>query len=87
MTVESGERPADLDASRPAGPSETPAPVEVDPDGAFVWESLCETWLAQRVVHAEETHVKGGYAWDTSSYLPVFLTDQDGDPVLAFARQ
>lgn len=84
------------DAAVPDGPSGDPepgvharpaAPVEADLEGSAIWTSLCETWLTQRVVATRDTSVKGGYHWDTDSYLPVFLTDEDGDPVLAFARR
>lgn len=80
------QAPASADPARTQRRA-TPEPVDTGPDGELLWDTLRETWLTQRVVAHEDTHVKGAYAWDASRYLPVFLTDEDGDPRLAFARE
>lgn len=62
------------------------APIESGPKGELVWRHLKATWLTHHFVSGDETHVKGGYTWDASSYLPVLTLDDDGEPVLGFAR-
>lgn len=62
------------------------APIRSGPDGDLVWRHLKATWLTHHFVSDAETHVKGGYAWDASNYLPVLTLDAEGQPVLGFAR-
>ncbi|MDX1611573.1 MAG: hypothetical protein R3185_04330 [Candidatus Thermoplasmatota archaeon] len=63
-----------------------PTPVEAGPNGEIVWRPLKSAWLTHHFVGQRETHIKGGYAWDTSRYLPVLSLNEDGDPILGFAR-
>lgn len=50
-------------------------------------DGIKTAWLTHHIVADVETHVKGGYSWDTSGYLPVFSYNEEGKPVLGFARQ
>ena len=63
-----------------------PARVTVGPQGDLVWRGLRETWLAHQVVQQHDAHVKGGFAWSPGDYGPVFVLDEDGDPLLSFRR-
>lgn len=84
MKGEAAEQALDEPIEGPQGPSH--APIRSGPDGELVWRHLKATWLAHHVVSGGETHVKGGYTWDASSYLPVMTLDADGQPTLGFAR-
>lgn len=81
-----GEPTAPQQPSKPTSVAPGLAPVDVGPDGHLVWRSLRDAWLTHRVVAGQETHVKGGFAWNASKYAPVFVHDEDGDPFLSFAK-
>ena len=74
--VTSGESPVDV----------LPARVASGRRGELVWRPLTEAWLANKVAQNFELHVKGGYAWNASRYLPVFVRGEDGDAFLSFRR-
>ena len=62
------------------------ARVTYGPRGELLWRPLAEAWLANKVAQSFELHVKGGYAWNASRYLPVFVRGEDGDAFLSFRR-
>ncbi len=84
MKGEASEDTPDALIQGPGTP--THAPIRAGPKGDLVWRHLKATWLTHHFVSGEETHVKGGYTWDASSYLPVMTLDAEGQPALGFAR-
>lgn len=85
-TDEVSPRAAERELERDTPAPQRASPVAVGPDGDVVWRPLRDAWLTHRIVAAQDTHVKGGYAWNASKYLPVVVIDEDGDPFLSFSR-